>query len=302
MPWPVFSRPGRRMPPVCPAQAGTSTRAWATGPGTTQALLRAGVPAACIDAPGADAAQFDSEALWQRVGAAVGAGSRVLIVRGADAADGGNTQGGGRDWFARQVTQAGGSVDFVVSYQRQRPQLDAAQRRLARAAASDGSVWLFSSSEAVHNLQACLPQQDWQAARAVATHARIAEAARAGRLSLWCASHARPWPISGLDRIDAMSSEPQASTAGGPEPTPAAASAQTGPDRVAAAMAAPAAAAPRASGVGAGRRRSAGVVAHRPALGPAGDRPGPTGAPERRYGRQCGRGTPAGAPGAGPGA
>jgi len=160
------------------ADAGTATRAWATGPGTTQALLRAGVPAACIDAPPADAAQFDSEALWQRVGAAVGAGSRVLIVRGADAADGGNTQGAGRDWFARQVTQAGGTVDFVVSYQRQRPQLDAAQQQLARTAASDGSVWLFSSSEAVHNLQACLPQQDWQAARAVATHARIAQAAR----------------------------------------------------------------------------------------------------------------------------
>lgn len=160
------------------ADAGTATRAWATGPGTTQALLRAGVPPACIDAPPADAAQFDSEALWRRVGAAVGAGSRVLIVRGADAADGGNTQGAGRDWFARQVTQAGGTVDFVVSYQRQRPQLDAAQLQLARTAASDGSVWLFSSSEAVHNLQACLPQQDWQAARAVATHARIAQAAR----------------------------------------------------------------------------------------------------------------------------
>lgn len=158
--------------------AGTSTRAWATGPGTTQALLRAGVPAERIDAPPPDAAQFDSEALWQRVGARVGAGSRVLIVRGADAADGGNTQGGGRDWFARQVTQAGGTVDFLVSYQRQRPQLDAAQLQLARTAASDGSVWLFSSSEAVHNLQACLPQQDWQAARAVATHARIAQAAR----------------------------------------------------------------------------------------------------------------------------
>ncbi len=155
------------------------TRAWATGPGTLKALLRAGVPAACIDAPPADAAQFDSEALWQLVGGRVGPGSRVLIVRGGDAAEGGNTAGAGRDWFARQVAQAGGSVDFVVSYQRQRPQLDAAQLQLARQAAGDGSVWLFSSSEAVHNLQACLPQQDWRGARAVATHARIAQAARA---------------------------------------------------------------------------------------------------------------------------
>ena len=153
-------------------------RAWATGPGTLKALLRAGVPADCIDAPRADAAQFDSEALWQLVAARVGPGSRVLIVRGGDAVAG-NTEGAGRDWFARQVTQAGGSVDFVVSYQRQRPQLDPAQLQLARQAAGDGSVWLFSSSEAVHNLQACLPQQDWRAARAVATHGRIAQAARA---------------------------------------------------------------------------------------------------------------------------
>lgn len=153
------------------------TRAWATGPGTTHALLRAGVPAQRIDAPPADAPQFDSEALWHLVGGTVGAGARVLIVRGADAADGGNTQGAGRDWFARQVQQSGGEVDFVVSYQRARPQLDAAQLQLAREAAGDGSVWLFSSSEAVHNLQACLPQQDWRAARAVATHVRIAQAA-----------------------------------------------------------------------------------------------------------------------------
>jgi uroporphyrinogen-III synthase len=69
-------------------------------------------------------------------------------------------------------------VDFVVSYQRVRPQLDAAQRALAQASAGADSVWLFSSSEAVHNLQASLPQQEWRAARAVATHPRIAQAAR----------------------------------------------------------------------------------------------------------------------------
>jgi uroporphyrinogen-III synthase len=51
--------------------------------------------------------------------------------------------------------------------------------QLARAAATDGAVWLFSSSEAVANLQACLPGQDWGAARALTTHGRIAEAARA---------------------------------------------------------------------------------------------------------------------------
>jgi uroporphyrinogen-III synthase len=69
-------------------------------------------------------------------------------------------------------------VDFVVSYQRARPRLDAAQLQLAREAAADGSVWLFSSSEALANLLANLPGQDWHAARAVATHHRIAAAAQ----------------------------------------------------------------------------------------------------------------------------
>ncbi len=162
-----------------PADAPLPLQAWATGPGTVGALLRAGVPASHITAPPADAAQFDSETLWQQVAARITPGVRVLIVRGADAAEGGSTQGAGRDWFARQVAAAGGTVDFVASYQRCRPQLDAAQLQLAQAAAGDDSVWLFSSSEAVLNLQASLPQQDWGAARAVATHARIAQAVRA---------------------------------------------------------------------------------------------------------------------------
>ncbi|MBI2744717.1 MAG: uroporphyrinogen-III synthase [Burkholderiales bacterium] len=161
-----------------PADAPWPAQAWATGPGTVNALLRAGVPASQITAPPADAAQFDSEALWQQVASRIHPGVRVLIVRGADAAEG-SSQGTGRDWFARQVGDAGGTVDFVASYQRQRPLLDTTQRQLAQAAAGDGSVWLFSSSEAVLNLQASLPQQDWGAARAVATHARIAQAARA---------------------------------------------------------------------------------------------------------------------------
>lgn len=162
-----------------PAGAPWPAQAWATGPGTVGALLRAGVPASQITAPPADAAQFDSEALWHLVAGRIHPGVRVLIVRGADAAAGSSAQGAGRDWFARQVAAAGGTVDFVASYQRQRPSLDTVQKQLAQAAAGDGSVWLFSSSEAVLNLQASLPQQDWGAARAVATHARIAQSARA---------------------------------------------------------------------------------------------------------------------------
>ncbi|HEY3049162.1 MAG TPA: uroporphyrinogen-III synthase, partial [Polaromonas sp.] len=45
----------------------------------------------------------------------------------------------------------------------------------------DGSVWLFSSSEAVANLasQPHLSRLDWRRARAVATHPRIADTLRA---------------------------------------------------------------------------------------------------------------------------
>lgn len=160
-----------------PADAPLPRQAWATGPGTVNALLRAGVPATQITAPPADAAQFDSEALWQQMAGRITPGARVLIVRGADAAEGGNTQGAGRDWFARQVVAAGGMVDFVASYQRQRPQLDATQQQLAQAAAADGSVWLFSSSEALANLRTISQRQDWSQARAIATHPRIAQAA-----------------------------------------------------------------------------------------------------------------------------
>lgn len=161
------------------SQSVIRTRAWATGPGTTAALLRAGVPASWIDAPAADAEQFDSEALWQVVGSRLRPGERVLIVRGSDAAGGGAAQGVGREWFANRVTEAGASVDFVVAYQRGMPRLAPEELLAARQAAADGSVWLFSSTEAIANLQALLPQQDWAHARAVATHGRIAAAARA---------------------------------------------------------------------------------------------------------------------------
>lgn len=155
------------------------TRAWATGPGTRSALLRAGVAPARIDVPDLAAAQFDSEALWQVVGAGVRPGQRVLIVRGSDGQPEGPEHGVGRNWLARRLEAAGAVADFVVAYRRVLPRFDAERLATARAAASDGSVWLFSSSEAVANLCALLPQQDWRAARAVATHARIAQAARA---------------------------------------------------------------------------------------------------------------------------
>ncbi len=60
----------------------TGPRFWATGPGTRQALIEAGVAANAIDAPNADSAQFDSEALWQVVSPSLKKQAPVLIVRG----------------------------------------------------------------------------------------------------------------------------------------------------------------------------------------------------------------------------
>jgi len=172
-------------------QAAPETRAWCTGPATRAALLAQGLPAHQVDAPPAENGQFDSEALWQQVQGQITPGARVLVVRGDLRDEGPETdkpesgadqpsamQGVGRDWLAQTLRQAGAEVDFVVAYQRGAPVWGQAERTLATQAASDGSVWLFSSAEAVAHLPHLLPQQSWAQARAVATHARIAQAAR----------------------------------------------------------------------------------------------------------------------------
>jgi len=160
------------------APLATKTRAWAPGPGTVQALLRAGVPRERIDSPAPDAPQFDSEALWQQVAPQVRAGDCILIVRGA-AAGAAPGPGQGRDWLAHQIAQAGAQTDFVVAYTRGSVQFTPEQTALAQAAAGDGSWWLLSSSEALTHLASALPGLALQAARALATHPRIAQAARA---------------------------------------------------------------------------------------------------------------------------
>jgi uroporphyrinogen-III synthase len=166
------SRPAEVQHPS--AADATEIRAWAPGPGTRQALLEAGWAPGAIDEPPADAGQFDSESLWQVVRPQARPGRHVLIVRGGDATG----RAVGRDWLATRLAEAGAGVDFVAAYERRAPPLDAAQQALARQAAGDGSAWLFSSSEAIAHLLAALPAQDWSRARAVATHPRIAQAAR----------------------------------------------------------------------------------------------------------------------------
>lgn len=160
------------------------TRAWATGPGTREALLHAGVAPACIDAPAPDSAQFDSETLWAQVARQVTRGDRIMIVRGRDA----GLQRLGRDWLAERVIAAGATLETVVSYLRAVPAWNDEQQACARQSADEGAVWLFSSSQAVAHLCSLLPGQDWSRARAVATHPRIAGAAREAGFGVVCES------------------------------------------------------------------------------------------------------------------
>lgn len=161
-----------------------SPRWWATGPGTARALQQAGVSSGRIDMPTPDAARFDSEALWERVRPQVTPGARVLIVRGGDASG----HATGRDWLANEVAAAGGERDTVVAYRRLAPVFGEAEMRRAREGAAGGAIWVFSSSEAVGNLQHAMPSADWSGARAVATHPRIAEAATAAGFGTVCLS------------------------------------------------------------------------------------------------------------------
>ena len=161
-----------------------ATRAWATGAGTREALLEAGVEAALVDAPPAQATQFDSENLWQRVAAQVKEQDRVLIVRGMDQGD----ESTGRTWLADQLLAAGARVESAVAYVRARPVWDVEQQARALQLCGPESVWLFSSSQAIVHLQGLIPAQAWAAGCAVATHPRIAQTARGAGFAVVCES------------------------------------------------------------------------------------------------------------------
>lgn len=161
------------------AQHAIQTRAWATGPGTARALLAAGVAPERIDSPSGKVGQFDSEALWALVRRQVHHADRVLIVRGTEHGSSGSADpGNGRDWFAGQVRQLGAIAEFVAAYTRRAPKLSRQDLDLACECASDGSVWLFTSSQALANLLTLVPDLSWKRARALATHPRIAQSAR----------------------------------------------------------------------------------------------------------------------------
>lgn len=155
-------------------------RVGAAGPATVGALLQAGVPKNQITAPGDDAEQIDSEALWSQLVSLPWAGQRVLIVRGD----------GGRAWLADQLCAQGAEVGFVQAYTRTVPIWSESQQTLLAQALRNPAqhLWLFSSSQAIDHLVAWEQAQTnsvqpsfhvWRASRALATHPRIAQRAQA---------------------------------------------------------------------------------------------------------------------------
>ncbi|WP_291008016.1 uroporphyrinogen-III synthase [Hydrogenophaga sp.] len=164
------------------------TRFWAPGPGTARALTEAlhalGVGDDRIDSPRPDSPQFDSEHLWPVIAPQLVPGARVLIVRGHsagqdDAPPEAAVAGTGRDWLIRRCEAAGAVVQTCVAYERRAPVWSTAEYATAQAAAAPGHLWLFSSSEAVNHLLQLMSSAVWAGAAALATHPRIAEAARA---------------------------------------------------------------------------------------------------------------------------
>lgn len=150
--------------PVWPAH----TLAACVGPGSAQALADRGVPAALIVQPAVDAASLDSEHLWQQLQPRRDwSGARVLLLRGD----------GGREWLAERLAAAGARTEAVTVYHRSGPRFDAAEQALLKQILAEprGFVWLFSSAEAVGHLAG----HPVAGQCAIATHARIADAASA---------------------------------------------------------------------------------------------------------------------------
>lgn len=182
-------------------------QAGSTGPGTSAALLAAGVARQALIEPDAAAGSFDSEALWARLAVQSWADKQVLLVRGE----------AGRDWLAETLRAHGAKVEFIAAYARRAPQPDATEQALLRQALAEPAahLWLFSSSEALRHLDALAPAADWSAAQAMASHPRIAQAARElgfGRVELVApmppavAGRAAAWAAGGGPRLQSAPS------------------------------------------------------------------------------------------------
>ncbi len=185
------------------------TRYWATGAGTRQALLKHGIDQHLIDTPDLRSGVWDSEHLWQAVKDQIRPQDAVLIVRGGevsrsatgarsthhlsqalalkqedpqddpqeDRVEGVNI-GVGREYLAEQIKAQGAQVSWALAYLRGAPQWSSEQVARASLALTDGSIWIFTSAQAVNHWQRLLGSNPgpWPHAKALATHERIAQA------------------------------------------------------------------------------------------------------------------------------
>ena len=112
----------------------------------------------------------------------------------------------GRDWLATTLRQAGAHVDALAAYARAEPAWSAAESAALAAVARDpaAQVWLFSSSQCIaHLLRAPVDAATLAALRQVpvlATHARIAETARAAGFA--AVVPVRPDPLEVRQALD----------------------------------------------------------------------------------------------------
>jgi uroporphyrinogen-III synthase len=152
------------------------------GPGTAESLRQHGVPEERLITPALDAPQFDSENLWAALDTRDWQGKRVLLLRGAT----------GRDWLVQQLQARGATVDAVEVYRRTTPVWASDEHENLRQALAQPSrhIWLFSSSEAIDQLDQLAPDADWSRARAIASHPRIS--ARAARLGVGTLHQIKP--------------------------------------------------------------------------------------------------------------
>ena len=152
------------------------------GPGTAQALRELGIAVDAVVEPVADADEFDSGSLWDRLRSMAWRDADVMIVRGD----------GGRPWLGERLADAGARVAYLSAYRRRAPTLAPADRSLiaAEQAQPASHAWLFSSSQAIDHLEQVAGIGRWSASRAIATHERIAS--RAHDAGFGTVARARP--------------------------------------------------------------------------------------------------------------
>ncbi|MBV8500553.1 MAG: uroporphyrinogen-III synthase [Paucibacter sp.] len=138
------------------------------GPGTARALLEAGVPAELIVQPPQGSPSLDSEHLWPLLAGRDWRDRLALMLRGE----------GGREWLAQRLQEQGAQTRDFNLYRRVCPSWAPAERAVFDEAISARHVWLLSSAEALGHLRTLAPEADWRRQRAIATHERIAAAAR----------------------------------------------------------------------------------------------------------------------------